>query len=416
MRFFRHKTAHSAPVRRRPSLDFSLVGLVYCCMMMFMGLAAINSGANLLYGVFGLMIGVLIIAGMLSKRVLRKLNVHRVLPDHAVVGLPARIVYQFRNGKRFFPSLSVTVSELDGAEGFTKQPQAYMLHAAAGMTASVPTEVIPRRRGLHHLDRFQISTSFPFGFVKRAVTERQSDRLLVYPPIGAVDKAVMTLCRAADKTGASMRPRQGGQDEFYGVKEHRPGDNPRHINWKRSARTAATGLLVAREMTQVAPPRLLLLVDTWLGDGSPEAAARVERAVAMGATIVDSAIEQDLSVGMLAWDNGWKRLEASRGKRHRGDLLSALARLPTNASATTSQLMDEGLRHVRNGATAVLLTPKELPMGMDRQHRGALVVMPADDPQVRKWFTFERQVDLWAFAPVPAPTVAAGSAGSRPGQ
>src|SRR5688572_19542661 len=134
MLFRRKKHAsQDQPFRRRPSLDFSLVGLVYCCMMMFMGLAAINSGANLLYGVFGLMIGILILAGVLSKRVLRKLNVRRILPDHAVVGVPARIVYEFANEKRFFPSLSVTISELDAVDGFTKQPQAYMLHSAAGM-------------------------------------------------------------------------------------------------------------------------------------------------------------------------------------------------------------------------------------------------------------------------------------------
>ncbi|QOV91204.1 DUF58 domain-containing protein [Humisphaera borealis] len=397
---FTAKPAYAPPpIRRRPSLDFSLVGLVYCCMMMFMGLAAINSGANLLYGVFGLMIGVLILAAILSKRVLRKLTVHRVLPDHAIVGVPSRIVYQFANAKRFYPSLSVTVSEIDAADGFTKQPQAYMLHAAAGMTASVPTEVIPRRRGLHQLDRFQISTSFPFGFIKRALTDRQKDHLLVYPTIGSVDRAVLNMCRAADKTGAMMRPRQGGQDEFYGVKEHRPGESPRHIYWKRSARTAATGVLVAREMTQVAPPRLLLLVDTWVSDQSAPKVAGVERSVAMAATLADCAIEQDLSVGMLAWSDGWKYLEPSRGKRHRGDLLSALARLPLQTIASTSQLMDEGLRYIRDGATAVLLTPQALPAGIDTRQRGAVVVLPSDDPQIRRWFTFEARVDFMTCSP-----------------
>ena len=386
-------------VRRRPSLDFSLVGLVYCCMMMFMGLAAINSGANLLYGVFGLMIGILLLAGVLGKRVLRKLTVHRALPDHAVIGRPAPVVYQFRNQKRFWPSLSVTVSELDGADGFTKQPQSYLLHAAAGMTASVPTEVIPRRRGIHQLDRFQISTSFPFGFLKRAVTDRQADRLLVYPAIGQVDRAVLELCRAAEHSGASMRPRPHGQDEFYGVKEHRPGDSPRNIYWKRSARTAATGVLVAKEMTQVSPPRVLLLVDTWQTDKSPAEVGRVERAIAMAASLADRAIEEDLSVGLLAWDGGWKRLEPSRGKRHRADLLSALARLPLNVSADTSQLLDQGLRHTRNGTTAVLFTPRAVAAGADARTRGAVVTIPADDEQANRWFTFDPPVDFAACAP-----------------
>jgi hypothetical protein len=37
----------ATPVRRRPSLDFSVTGVVYISMMLFMGLAAINSQANL---------------------------------------------------------------------------------------------------------------------------------------------------------------------------------------------------------------------------------------------------------------------------------------------------------------------------------------------------------------------------------
>src|SRR4051795_5108439 len=149
MTFGRHQILdpRATAVRRRPSLDFSLTGLVYCSMMMFMGLAAINSQANLLFGVFGLMIGILLVSGIISRLVLRKLSVSRVLPDHGIVGAPMTISYHIENKKRFWPSLSVTVAELDGAESFMKQPQAYMLHAAGQMSAIVPAEVIPKRRG-----------------------------------------------------------------------------------------------------------------------------------------------------------------------------------------------------------------------------------------------------------------------------
>src|SRR5437899_7130961 len=90
-------------VRRKPSLDFSLTGLVYCSMMMFMGLAAINTQANLLFGVFGLMIGVLLISGVVSRFVIRRLEVHRVLPEHACVGEVLRFSYDIANTKRFWP-------------------------------------------------------------------------------------------------------------------------------------------------------------------------------------------------------------------------------------------------------------------------------------------------------------------------
>ena len=106
----------STEVRRRPSLDFSVTGLVYCSMMMFMGLAAINSQANLLFGVFGLMIGVLFVAVIVSRVVLRRMDLERVLPELAIVGQPTTIGYRFVNNKKFWPTLSVTLGELDGAD------------------------------------------------------------------------------------------------------------------------------------------------------------------------------------------------------------------------------------------------------------------------------------------------------------
>ena len=174
------------PIRKQASADVSITGIIYVAMLLFMGVAAVNSQANLLFGVFGLMVGVLLISSVISRLVMSRIGVRRVLPEHASVGLPTTIVYEFENRKRFWPSLSLRLSEVDGAEAFVRQPQAYMLHAAAKMTASVPVEVTPRRRGLHTLDEFQISTSFPFGFIKRAIGRREKDTLLVFPAIGRV--------------------------------------------------------------------------------------------------------------------------------------------------------------------------------------------------------------------------------------
>jgi uncharacterized protein (DUF58 family) len=393
---------YAAPVvRRRPRLDFSLNGLIFCCIMLFMGLAAINSGANLLYGMFGLMIGLLLVAGVVSRKVLKKLAAHRTLPDHATVGVATTIAYRFENRKRFWPSLSVTVAELDGADGFVAQPQGYLLHAAAGgIGTEVATEVVPLRRGLHYFDQFQLVTGFPFGFIKRAASQRQADKLLAYPACGTVDRALLRLCRTAEHTGAAMRPEPGGQDEFYGVKEHRPGESPRHIHWRRSARSIAAGRpLVAREMTRAAPPRVLVLVDTFLADRSAAEFARVERAIAMAASVVSAALEDELSVGLLAWLDGWQRIEPSRGKRHQSDLLSALAKLPMNAAKNTDRLIDQGLRHTRNGTTAVLFTPRPRPAGLDPRYRGALVVVPAGSAEAAAWVRWDPPIDFAACVP-----------------
>src|SRR5258706_8683499 len=221
--------AAATPVRQRPRLNYSFTGVVYIAMTLFMGLAAANLQANLLFGVFGLMIGVFVVAWVISRSVLRRLRVKRILPEHAVVGAPVTLLYEFTNTKRFWSSLSVTLGELDASEAFVKQPFAYMLHAAPRTSATVPTQVVPKRRGLHVFDRYQLSTSFPFGFIKRALDRREHETILTFPAIGQVDPKLLAMCQSADRSGATMRPRRAGGYEFYGGKEFPTGQKPRGV-------------------------------------------------------------------------------------------------------------------------------------------------------------------------------------------
>jgi len=386
----------TTPVRRRPSLDFSVTGVVYISMMLFMGLAAINSQANLLFGVFGLMIGVLLVSGIISRLVLRKLTVRRVLPDHGRVGRPVTLHYEITNHKRYWPSMSVVVAELDGVEGFTTQPQCYMLHAAPQMTASVPVLAFPKRRGLHQFERFQVATSFPFGFVKRAINARHRDVVLIHPPIGEVDGALLQACRSADTTGAMMRPRAGGADEFYGVKEYRAGDNPRWIYWRRSARS---GKMVSKQMTQVSPPRVLLLVDTFLADRTPERHAAVERSIAMAASLAVAAIDQGLSVGLCTWSDGWALVQPTRGKRHKDELLSLLSRLVLNTTRDLPEVLEAAQQVLQSGTTPVLFTPRQSEPGIEDNGRRGMLVIPADSHRARAWFRFDTSVDFQTCMP-----------------
>jgi len=383
-------------VRRKPSLDFSVTGLVYCSMMMFMGLAAINSQANLLFGVFGLMIGILVISGVVSRLVLRKLAIRRTLPENAEVGVTVTFVYQFENRKRYWPSVSVTIAELDGAEGFTKQPQSYMLHAAAQHTASVPTELLPKRRGLHELDRYQVSTSFPFGFIKRAIERAQKDSLVIFPPLGTVDRRLMQMCKSAENTGSMMRPKHGGMDEFYGVKEYRRGENPRFIYWRRSTRA---GALVSKEMTQVSPPRLVLVVDTHLKDETAESFSDVERTIAMAASVASHAIKEGLLVGLVVWSNEWIIVPPDRGKRHRVDLLAVLARLPKNTAHPMASLLPQAQKVIEDATTGVVFTSGTLAQSLGDRVRSTLVVVSSRSPQHRAWFGFDKDIDFQTCMP-----------------
>jgi uncharacterized protein (DUF58 family) len=398
-RLNKSQSVSSPSVFRKPALDFSLTGLVFIGMMLFMGLSAINSKANLLYAVFGLMIGVLVVSGFISRIVLRKLEVRRILPDYAIVGESAPIRYELHNRKRYWPSLSVTISELDSTQVFSRQPQAYMLHAAARRRALVPSQIVPLRRGLYQLDRLQLSTSFPFGFVRRAVDRRHEESILVYPTIGEVDPRLLSMCLSAEQSGARMRPRRGGTDEFYGVKEYRQGENPRWIYWRRSART---GTLVSKEMTQVAPPRILILLDTFLTDSSAKSRAQVERTIAMAASLISRTIDQGLAVGLYVWSGDWTHVKPMRGKRHSHELLTLLARLPVNTRHNRRELISQGQSLIESTMTPILMTPAVIEQNLSEQARGNWLVISVESEAAKNWFRFSPQIDFEKCAAEPA--------------
>jgi uncharacterized protein (DUF58 family) len=386
----RSSPAPRRPTRLKPSLDFSVTGLIYCTMMMFIGLAAINVQANLLFGVFGLMIGVLLVSFLISGLVIRKLKIERVLPDQAVVGRRAMLYYNITNQKRLWPSLSVTITETDCDGVFQRCPSAYLLHVANKMTATVPAEVLPRRRGVFEFDRYQCSTSFPFGFIKRALSRRQKDGVLILPAIGRVRRDLLQRFRSAESVGDNLRPSSGGSDEFYGVKDYRPGENPRLIYWKRSARG---GGLVSKEMTRVSPPRLLVLVDTQTRDRSKDEFVAIERGIASAATLIDNALEIGLPVGLVLFNGDWVSHAPNRGKQHRRSLMNDLARVKPGPLHSLDDLLEKARPLRKTDTTTVVMSPHAAAT-LGVAARGGQVTLSSRDPLHMRYFEFESEVDF----------------------
>ena len=371
--------------------------------MLFMGVAAMNVQASLLFGVFGLMIGIVLISGVISKLVIKRVSIRRLLPDQATVGETTLIHYAVTNHKRFWASFSLTIAELDGVQSLRRQPQTYVLHAAPGATAAVVAEVVPKRRGIARFDRYQISTSFPFGFIKRATIRRQTDSMLVFPAKTVVDPKLLASFKSAEMTGNNLRPKPNGTDEFYGLRDYRPGENPRLIDWKRTART---GRMVSREMTEVSPPRIVVVVDTYNPDGAAARATEIERSIAQAASLVEVAIEAGLAVGLaVRGGDEWAVLSVKRGKRHKRELLSVLALLPdatTQRDHAPEAALAQASGIANSMTTLVLFTGGQASSLGAAGRRGAGVSIGADGPEARRWFPFDPAISFEAAGPFAA--------------
>jgi uncharacterized protein (DUF58 family) len=165
---------------------------------------------------------------------------------------------------------------------------------------------VARRRGIVRLDAIDVSTTFPMGFIRRTKRLHVPQDMIVYPRIGMLNRHLALEYRESVESGAMTSNRRGGNDEFYGVREYRPGDNVRVIHWRSTARTGRT---MIRELAANAPPQLIVVLNlrAWRERGGRERAAwreregsleRVERAIELAAALVCYGLFENFAVGL----------------------------------------------------------------------------------------------------------------------
>src|SRR5205807_758925 len=89
--------------------DVTKAGVVYVLVTLVIGIAALNTGNNLLYIVVAAMLAAILVSGVVSALVLRSLELDVRLPEHVFAGRPVVGRIMLRNPRRFLPSFSIRV-------------------------------------------------------------------------------------------------------------------------------------------------------------------------------------------------------------------------------------------------------------------------------------------------------------------
>ena len=222
-----------APRRRFPP---TREGWWFLIATLLLGLAAINAGLNLLFLVWGMMLCLVLASGVLSELCLRRLIVTRKAPLAIHAGAPYLMGIALSNRKRRLPSFSVEVEDLVAGRPIDKR--CYFLKLPAGRTQETAYRHQLSQRGRYHLTGFRLSTKFPFGLIQKSRDVIDPEELLIYPALVKVPEALLRGFPAMHGVGRmKWRSRSG---DFAGLRDFRPGDDPRDIHWRTSARRGVT--------------------------------------------------------------------------------------------------------------------------------------------------------------------------------
>lgn len=314
-------------------------GVIFVVILVIVAFAAWNTGNNLLFMVFSIMLSTLFASWVAARAVLRDLTVSARFPDHIFAGEPAEVIVTIRNTKRLLPSFSVLVESRGpagqgrrwrkrkvGRPRFKKRTLAYFIYVPHRAAAEQRVEQAFRKRGHVLVDGFELSTRFPFGFFRhrRRLRARDVD-IVVYPKPEPVADELHLLPLF---TGQTASFRRGVGHDLLMLRDYQPRDEPRHIDWKATARAQR---LTVREFTAEDERRTTVVLDTRLTEDIDEENFRIrfEAGVVSAASLVKHFIDERAEVRLML---GEERGRFGTGQEHLYACLRRLALVaPTRA-------------------------------------------------------------------------------------
>jgi len=324
-----------AGARIRDAFDYDVtrVGIVYVVIVLVIGIAALNTGNNLLYIVVAALLAAILVSGFASALVLRDLELDVRLPEHVFAGraMLGRIV--LRNPRRWLPSFSVSVVPVKkdrAGEHWQWTPAtfavppgrppekqwfkfrdyklrrvsttelppdifdgaAYFPYVPAGGELKADLELRFDRRGLYQQKGFGLATRFPFAFLTKTRHVPLAREITVYPRVEPADEffEVLPLITGEFETFA-----RGRGDDLYLIREYMPEDSARHVDWKA---TAKSGSLKVREFSREDERKLRIVFDNPAKGAVSEKA--YEDAVALAASLSWHFVGENTEVSFVS--------------------------------------------------------------------------------------------------------------------
>ncbi len=352
--------------RVRDAFDYDVtgVGIAYVVTVLLIGVAALNTGNNLLYVIVAAMLAAILVSGVASAVVLRGMELDVRLPDMVFAGRTAPAKILLRNSRRWLASFSISVIPLNadkrsarwrweparfgfppgrppGAQWVTLRDlrlhrvpgggsdtqgifseAAYFPYIPAGAELTAEMQLCFQRRGRYRQSSFGLATRFPFAFLTKTRRVPLSREIVVYPSVEPTDEffEVLPLITGEFETFA-----RGRGEDLYLIREYMPEDSARHVDWKA---TAKSGSLKVREFSREDERKVRLIFD------NPGPGIVSDKAY-------ESAVTLAASLGWRFAESNTEAVFVAQGHRAAGDLREFLTYLATVAPQAAPSLLDE---------------------------------------------------------------------------
>jgi uncharacterized protein (DUF58 family) len=281
-------------------------------------------------------------------------KLERVLPERMVKGRPATLLYVLSRPDGGVTSLRV-LDELPADLGGDLLIDEMRL--SRNETREVSREIVPLRRGIHDLGPTFILWRSRLGLLRLRATKASAGTIAVLSPASAPERRVgLSHKSLRDELGMRPRPARGEGAEFESLREYVSGDDPRHLDWRATARR---GRLIVRQHQTERRHTVMLTVDTGRLMGTRvDDVSKLDRAIDCAVALARACNEYGDRVGFMAFDRELRVLVRPRsGATGAGAMVRAtLALEPSTVEPNYRVLVEALARYQRRRALVVVLT------------------------------------------------------------
>jgi len=319
------------------------------------------SGGRLPFFLFYLAAGVLITAWFWARHALKRTEclVH-VDSDRIEVGQSVAVKVRLDNDT-FLPLPWV---EVDDAT-----PQHLVATDMPRQATSVPLwgsrlvtfRLTARRRGHYPVGPIKVTLGDAFGLFQGYREFQSRGTVTVYPRVYRLEGLPVPLSQPFGPVRTREKAFEDPSNQAE-IRKYRPGDNPRHIHWKTSARV---GELMLKEYELNATTQMILFPDlceeAQAGSLIATGVSTEETAVEVAAALADLGLRRSIEVGLIAHGQDRFAVAAGRGQRTFHEILEKLARVEAHGRVPVEQVLELETAHLSGKSTIVVITPRLTP-------------------------------------------------------
>jgi uncharacterized protein (DUF58 family) len=289
-------------------------GLGYVLMCLIVAIAATNTGNNGLYLVLAGMLAAMTVSGFLSRRNVRGVACEIEPIGEIVATRPALLRVRFENRLRTGTAQALFFLH-EGLPG-----PLWVDPLKPGEKRDVMVEGCFPRRGVVRLPDAGLLSRFPMGLFRKYRRASLAREIVVFP---LPEPSRVSETPAEDARGGRPHAfRRGGGFDIRTLRDFTPGDDPRDMHWKQSARM---GRWIVREREAERDRALVLTIDNAVAD--PADAAALERLEGAIARCAGQALVLLARGGEVGFQAHGVRVVPQAGRPQRARVLDALARL-----------------------------------------------------------------------------------------